>query len=134
MSNAELVQGDIVLIPHYPHTDYLGSKPRPALIISTSDFNTSTDDVVLVAFSSQTLQDPKYSVTVSSSDACFLQTGLKVSSTIRCNKIFAMDKTRLGRRLGHLPDALCGEVKKILSRMFAINAACSVTGSEAKDY
>lgn len=49
-------RGDIVLVS-FPFTDLSSSKRRPALVISPDGFNDQSQDVVLVAITSQTSAD-----------------------------------------------------------------------------
>jgi mRNA interferase MazF len=116
MSGQDLVPGDIVLVP-FPYTNYFNSKPRPALVISSVAFNKKSLDVVLVAFTSNISTTAVYSVKVLISDPGFTATGLKVSSTILCGKIFAMDKTHIYKKLGKLPDVWLQPVRGVLSNI-----------------
>ncbi len=44
--------GDIILVP-FPFTDQTGTKKRPAVIVSSSQYNSSRQDLVLMAITSQ---------------------------------------------------------------------------------
>ena len=44
--------GDVVLVP-FPFTDQSGTKKRPAVVISSHDYNASRRDIVIVAITSQ---------------------------------------------------------------------------------
>ncbi|HLF31059.1 MAG TPA: type II toxin-antitoxin system PemK/MazF family toxin [Xanthomonadales bacterium] len=44
--------GDVVLVP-FPFTDQSGGKKRPAVIVSSSGYNTSRRDLVIMAITSQ---------------------------------------------------------------------------------
>lgn len=116
MSGQDLVPGDIVLVP-FPFTNYFNSKPRPALVISGATFNKKSLDVILVALTSNISVTTDYAVKILSSTPEFAATGLKVSSTILCGKIFAMDKTQLHRKLGKLPDVWLKHVRGVLSNI-----------------
>jgi mRNA interferase MazF len=59
-------QGDIVLIP-VPFTDLSSRKRRPAIVISSSAYNRSTTDVVIVAMTSSTAASP-FSFRITSAD------------------------------------------------------------------
>jgi len=92
--------GDIVLILHYS-SDVRCIKYRPALVISSNKYNTTTD------------------IIVKSDERIFKATGLKHSSVIRVGKIFTADVSLIKRRLGCLSDKkmkrVCSVIKKILS-------------------
>lgn len=51
--------GDVVLIP-FPFTDQSGIKKRPAVIVSSSGYNTDRRDVVIMAITSQIRQQPGF--------------------------------------------------------------------------
>lgn len=44
--------GDVVLVP-FPFTDQSGAKRRPAVIVSSSGYNTSRRDLAIMAITSQ---------------------------------------------------------------------------------
>lgn len=44
--------GDVVLVP-FPFTDQSGSKRRPAVVVSSADYNASRRDVLIMAITSQ---------------------------------------------------------------------------------
>jgi mRNA interferase MazF len=48
-------QGDIILVP-FPFTDFSTFKQRPALVISSSRFNRSQNDLLIAAISSHVAQ------------------------------------------------------------------------------
>lgn len=47
--------GDVVLVP-FPFTDQSGAKKRPAVIVSSSGYNTNRRDLVIMAITSQVRQ------------------------------------------------------------------------------
>ena len=44
--------GDIILVP-FPFTDQTTSKKRPAVVISSSTYNTARPDLIIMAVTSQ---------------------------------------------------------------------------------
>lgn len=53
MANASRFSfGDVVLVP-FPFTDQSGTKKRPAVVVSSSGYNASRRDVVIMAITSQ---------------------------------------------------------------------------------
>ena len=76
-------QGSIILVP-FPFTDLLGSKVRPAVIISQGRIG---NDIVVVFITSQTKSKEKHLVTVVPDE----KNGLKLSSRIVCSKIATID-------------------------------------------
>ena len=51
--------GDVVLVP-FPFTDQSGAKKRPAVIVSSSGYNTGRRDLVIMAITSQVRQPPGF--------------------------------------------------------------------------
>ena len=51
--------GDVVLVP-FPFTNQSGTKRRPAVIISSSNYNTRRHDVVIMAITSQIRTTPGF--------------------------------------------------------------------------
>jgi mRNA interferase MazF len=47
-----LTFGDVILVP-FPFTDQTTSKQRPAVVISTTAYNTARADIILMAITSQ---------------------------------------------------------------------------------
>ncbi|MEX8503287.1 MAG: type II toxin-antitoxin system PemK/MazF family toxin [Leptothrix ochracea] len=48
--------GDVVLVP-FPFTDQLGVKKRPAVVVSSTDYNIHRRDLIIMAITSQ-IRDP----------------------------------------------------------------------------
>ena len=59
-------QRDIVLIP-LPFTDLSSTRRRPVIVISNDDYNHKTDDVVVVAMTSNPIQKD-YVLTITNDD------------------------------------------------------------------
>jgi mRNA interferase MazF len=51
--------GDVVLVP-FPFTDQSGAKKRPAVVVSSSGYNTGRRDLVIMAITSQVRQLPGF--------------------------------------------------------------------------
>lgn len=47
--------GDVVLVP-FPFTDQSGTKKRPAVVVSSNNYNTSRRDVLIMAITNQVRQ------------------------------------------------------------------------------
>lgn len=91
-------QGDIVLIP-VPYSDLTNKKQRPVLVISNDNYNKMTEDLVVVAITSQ-LKDLDYSVIIESKD---LNEGeLKVTSAIRADKVYTLSKDIVRKKFGEV--------------------------------
>ncbi|MBM7569953.1 mRNA interferase MazF [Aquibacillus albus] len=91
-------QGDIVLIP-VPFSDLTNRKQRPVLVISSDSYNEMTEDIVVLAITSQ-LRNLDYSVVIESTD---LKDGeLKVASAIRGDKIYTLSKGIVRKKFGQV--------------------------------
>ena len=59
-------QGDILLIP-IPFSNLTASKKRPVLVLSNSKYNDKTEDIIVIAITSN-LQSKDYSVRFTNND------------------------------------------------------------------
>jgi mRNA interferase MazF len=105
-------QGDIVLIP-VPYSDLTNKKQRPVLVISNDNYNKMTEDLVVVAITSQ-LKELDYSVIIETKD---LNEGeLKVTSAIRADKVYTLSKDIVRKKFGEVnSDVLVGVRTQIKS-------------------
>ena len=93
-------RGDVVLI-RFPFTDLKGSKQRPALVISTAEYNRRGQDVVVAAVSSARVEDPQpFDHAVKDWKAA----GLLHPSVVRAGKIVTLHRSTIRRRLGSIGD------------------------------
>ena len=114
-------QGDIVLIPHAPYSDQLQTKARPCLIISSDEFNNSQADVVCLVISSKLRpEDPTRIDIIADRSAAFAQTGLRMSSSIKCSVIFTYQADLIPRVLGHLPPRLMEAAKRTVAHIIGL--------------
>lgn len=51
--------GDVVLVP-FPFTDQSGTKKRPAVVVSSTGYNASRRDIVIMAITSQVRHPPGF--------------------------------------------------------------------------
>ena len=71
--------GDVVLVP-FPFTDQSGSKKRPAVIVSSADYQAQRRDLVIMAITSQIRPRPAFAeFTV----AAWKKAGLIAPSTVK---------------------------------------------------
>lgn len=105
-------RGTIILVP-FPFTDLSAQRIRPALIVSNNEKR--GDDIIVVFISSVLSQTPRTSdVGILASSPSFSETGLKVSSVVRCDKIATLDKRIVLGELGVLSKTPQHEVDKRL--------------------
>ena len=103
---------DVVVVP-FPFTDRLAAKRRPALIISSADFNRVHQQSILAMITSAGSDWP--------SDVAirgWRQAGLSVPCKVRF-KLFTLDHTLLIRKLGTLSEQDARAVKQALGRVLA---------------
>ena|SRR3989338_7980781 len=104
-------RGKIVLVP-FPFTDLSAHKVRPALIVSNPKH---LDKHVIVTFiTSQSNAPEKTSVVVSKRMRTFSKTGLKMGSTIRCDKLASLEKTIVLGEIGEAPTTIMSRVSRCL--------------------
>ncbi|WP_238389629.1 type II toxin-antitoxin system PemK/MazF family toxin [Virgibacillus sp. MSP4-1] len=101
-------QGDIVLLP-VPFSDLTNRKQRPVLVISSNSYNDVTDDIVVVAITSQ-LRNLDYSVVIESEN--LIEGKLKVASAIRADKVYALSKAIVRKKFGQVNTEVLEEVRK----------------------
>ena len=93
-------RGTIVLTP-FPFTDLKTIKRRPALIVSNDDLKTG--DVIAAFISSQTANiSPQTDYILEETDSNFKNTGLKVTSVFKMNKLLTIEKNLLIGELGFI--------------------------------
>jgi len=104
----KVYQKDLVLIP-YPFSNIEEKKVRPALILSNDLFNKKSDDCLLAPLTSVIKNEP-YSILIDQDD---LSSGkLIVSSRIRLDKLFVIEKNKIVFKIGILNEQTFSKVKK----------------------
>ncbi|MGA2260537.1 MAG: type II toxin-antitoxin system PemK/MazF family toxin [Acidobacteriota bacterium] len=91
-------RGEVVVV-NVPFSNGIGTKPRPALIISNPSFHGTLPDVIVCPISSQ----PRYHTKPGPGDCPIREwQSLKLlyASTVRVSKILSVDKKIIGRKLG----------------------------------
>jgi len=111
-----LQRGDIVLVP-FPFTDLTRQKARPAVVVSSQRFNTTSPDVILVAISSKLPAIANdMELIVRHGSAGFQATGLRVSSVIRPTKLVTLQQSLIYTTLGKLDGLMIEELDVRLAR------------------
>ena len=109
-------RGDVVLVP-FPFTDLTATKQRPALVISSDTFNTTHEDVVLLAITSQIPAKPggdEFLIPAADLGAC----GLPKASLIRVTKVLSLHQRLVLKRIGTLPPATLQNVLQLFRSQF----------------
>lgn len=111
-------QRDVVLVP-FPFTDLSGSKNRPALIVSNSTVNRSSD-VIVVMITTQNV-DGVFKVEL---DNSHVDTDFKVHSSmnIHCKKIAVIQKNIITKCINKLTsDEKMEEILDKIKKNFDLN-------------
>jgi mRNA interferase MazF len=102
----------VVVVP-FPFTDQTATKKRPALVLSSSEFNISVSHSVLAMITSAKNSNWLYDVAISDLDSA----GLSSASIVRM-KLFTMDNRLIIRQAGILANIDRQAVEKVLTRLF----------------
>ncbi len=105
--------GDVVLVP-FPFTDQTTSKKRPAIVVSSRDYNFNRPDLVLMAVTSQVKQPAPFGDTLV---VHWEQAGLIKSSVMK--PIFTtIEQGLVIKRLGQLAEEDEQALREVLQEVF----------------
>src|SRR5215211_2908907 len=93
----------LVLVP-FPYDDLSSNKVRPAVCL-TGEIQPYRHVVLAFITSSVAVNLSDTDVMIDLNDPTFLQTGLKVSSTIRLHRLATISRRIIRKKLGQLPAA-----------------------------
>jgi mRNA-degrading endonuclease toxin of MazEF toxin-antitoxin module len=109
-----------IIHTHVQYSDSEGSKSRFPVVVSGALFNRRYPEVI-VAFTTSTknVRHPRsYDVEISDRHPDFGITGLTGSTTIRCGRLWTVDKRKIADVIGVVPDDLLTDVKKLVLESF----------------
>ena len=107
-------QKEIVLLP-YPFSDQEGSKVRPAIAISSNDFNKKCQDCIMVPLTT-VIKDEPFSILINQNN---LESGnLLKQSRIRLDKIFSINKNLIITKIGRINNKSFEKIKEDLITIF----------------
>jgi mRNA interferase MazF len=86
-----------IVLTHFPFTDLSGAKRRPALVVSRD--NDRRSDLVVCFITSIQRSGPDMAPI-----AATAETGLKVASVVRFDKLATLDRSVIAGKLGVAPD------------------------------
>jgi len=113
LSGMMLKQRDIILIP-IPFTDLASQKRRPAIIISSDTYNSKNEDIVVVALTSN-IEPRDFTISLTTDD---LEEGiLKVTSMIRADKIYTLNKSIVLKTFGRVKPVILAKIKDSLIKL-----------------
>lgn len=103
-------QGDIVLVP-VPFTDLSSQKRRPVIVISNSEYNQQSSDMVVVAMTSRPSQTI-YSFTITNND---LEKGsLNRPGQVRTDKIYTLSQSIMVKTFGRVDASILKRINQLL--------------------
>lgn len=116
MDGADILRGDIVLVPFPYVTDFKRAKTRPALIIQNNVGNRfgSTVIVALISSSIPAKQYPMH-YTISHPSPVAKAAGLKTTSVVKMETLITLPRRAILQRLGHLPREAVREANRALA-------------------
>lgn len=100
-STTSYKRGDVVFVP-FPFTDLSSAKQRPAPVVSADAFNSTRDEVLVAAITSQVpaqLAADEFMIPADDLAAC----GLPKPSILRLSKLVALHRQLVIKRVGALP-------------------------------
>jgi mRNA interferase MazF len=107
-------QGDTIVI-NVPFTDFSEEKPRPALVLSSNEFNKKNKVTIIVPITSSITGD-EYEVEIKGSE--YQMAGLIKSGVVKSQIILTLDNTKIIRKLGTFPEGLFKKViEKVLENL-----------------
>jgi len=110
-------RGEIVLAK-FPFSSLETSKRRPCLVLSKGD--TPEDLIVAFITSSDIPSHFKYSINLSPQERDFLQTGLKMKSFIRVDKIATIRENLISGSIGKISFVVQEEVTSKIKLLFGL--------------
>lgn len=106
-----LEQGTILLIP-VPFTDLSSSKQRPVIVLSSTEYNQTSRDMIVVAMTSNPQQAP-YSFIITNKDV--IEGRLNRPGTVRVDKIYTLSQELAVRVFGKVKPATVRRIKTLLN-------------------
>lgn len=119
---ASYKKGEIVLLPFpFLATRDIKKKLRPALVVSDHTIPKRYNDLILLAITSK-INKPLFEteILVDSSLPAFDQTGLAVSSVIKCDMILTLPEDIVVRKIGELDIDLLRKVQDAILKGLGI--------------
>lgn len=114
ISGIKFEQGEIVFVP-VPFTNLASLKKRPVLILSRTDYNKKSEDVVCCGITSN-IKSTDNSVLIKSND--LLSGFLPKPSRIKVSIIFTLEKSIVIRSFGKVKENITEKVKKEVYDLF----------------
>ncbi len=106
-------QRDIIFIK-FPYSDLSSAKFRPALVVSNDKYNSSNDDILMCAITSN-LETSEFSLIFSGND---VEEGkFPIRSKIRADKIMLISKSLASRKIATLSRKKFSETTALIAKL-----------------
>ena len=116
-AGTSIEQRSVILIP-FPYTDLSGAKKRPALVVSSDEFNNKNEDVICCLITSN-LQDRQHSINISNKN---MEKGfLEFESKVKPYRIFTVNKKLIHKVLGKLSLPMWKLIIDEIAKIIALN-------------
>lgn len=102
------------------YSDSEGIKSRFCVVVSSSEFYRQYPDIIVAfATSSTNIHHPRsYDVEISDKHPEFRLTGLPHSTTVRCGRLWTVDKRKISDVIGVVPDGLLTDIQRLVLECF----------------
>ena len=107
-------QGEILIVP-FPFTNLSGMKQRPVLVLSTTDYNKQTEDLITCGITSY-LKGAEHSVLINNEN--LVEGSIPTQSRIKVDKLFTLERSVVKKSIGKIDDVMFGKVKEIFVDLF----------------
>lgn len=104
---------DIVLI-QFPFTDLTSQKVRPALVVSSNQYNNKSQDALFLLITTNTKNQFFCDYLVDASHPEFPGTGLRYPSLFKCDRLVTLSQSIAQRRLGVAGNKILESVERML--------------------
>ena len=115
-------QGDIILIP-IPFTDLSSSKKRPVLILSSDGYNSSADDLIVAAITSN-IDNKPYNIIITSDDLA--DGNLLHTSCVRVDKLYTLAQSIVIKKFGTVKEESFADIIEKLYNIVSFSKACKM--------
>src|SRR5438128_309615 len=103
-------QGEIVLVP-VPFTDLSSNRQRPVIVISNDSYNSTMEDFVSVAMTSNPVLTP-YSFVLTQAD--LVRGNLNRPGRVRVDKVYTLAQAIVRKTFGEVNDATLDRIRQLL--------------------
>jgi len=102
------------------YSDSEGTKSRFPVVVSSFEFNRQYPEIIVVFTTSSTnIRHPRgYDVEISYKHPEFGLTGLTHSTTVRCGRLWTIDKRKISDVIGVVPDGLLTDIQRLVLECF----------------